>query len=73
MPSAVHGQIPVAAVELREGHGCTPAELVAYARRALGVRAPRRVEVVASLPRNPQGKIIKREIASRFLRKDAET
>ena len=73
LPSAIHGQIPVAAVELREGHGCTPAELVAYARTALGVRAPRRVAVVASLPRNPQGKIVKRELAARLTRREAES
>lgn len=71
IPSAVHGQIPAAAVELREGGACTPAELVGYARTALGVRAPRRVEIVASLPRNPQGKIVKRELAARLLGREA--
>ena len=62
IPSAVHGQIPVAAVELREGCACTASELVGYARGALGVRAPRRVEILAALPRNAQGKIVRREI-----------
>jgi len=27
------------------------------------VRAPRRIEILASLPRNAQGKIVRREIA----------
>jgi acyl-coenzyme A synthetase/AMP-(fatty) acid ligase len=63
--SPVHGQIPVAAVELRPGRACAPAELVAYARDLLGVRAPRRVDVLATLPRNPQGKILKRALAER--------
>ncbi|CAG0949486.1 fatty-acyl-CoA synthase [Burkholderiales bacterium] len=61
--SIVHGQIPVAAVELRAGCACTPAELVRHARAALGMRAPRAVTILAALPRNAQGKIVKREIA----------
>jgi acyl-CoA synthetase (AMP-forming)/AMP-acid ligase II len=40
LPSGVHGQIPVAAVELRAGMRCAGGELVAFARDALGVRAP---------------------------------
>ena len=54
IPSTVHGQIPAAA--------CTASELVGYARTALGVRAPRRIEILAALPRNAQGKIVRREI-----------
>ena len=64
LPSAVHGQIPAAAVELRADCACTAPELVGYARSALGVRAPRRIEILATLPRNAQGKIVKREIAA---------
>ena len=71
LPSGVHGQIPVAAVELRAGMRCAGGELVAFARDALGVRAPRRVEVVAALPRNAQGKVLKRELAAGFARPDA--
>ena len=61
-------QIPLAVVELRDGGRCTAAELVAYARDLLGVRAPRRVEVLDALPRNPQGKVMKRALAERFAR-----
>ncbi len=64
--SPAHGQIPVAAVELRDGLGCDPAELVAYVRERLGMRAPRRIEILAELPRNPQGKVNWREIARRL-------
>jgi acyl-CoA synthetase (AMP-forming)/AMP-acid ligase II len=66
IPSEIHGQIPVAAVELHAGRGVDAAELVAYARGQLGTRAPRRVEIVAALPRNPQGKVMRREIARRL-------
>jgi long-chain acyl-CoA synthetase len=64
--SSVHGQIPVAAVELRPGAVATPAELQAYAREHLALRSPRRVLVLPALPRNSQGKIMRREIANLF-------
>lgn len=65
VPSALHGSIPVAAVVLRsgvvDGRG-----LVGFCRQRLGDRAPRHVEVMKALPRNAFGKILKRELASRF-------
>ena len=64
--SSVHGQIPVAAVELRPGADTTPAELQAYAREHLALRSPRRVLILGALPRNSQGKIVRREIATLF-------
>lgn len=66
LASAVHGQIPVATVELHPGMSCDAGELLVWARAALGVRAPRRVVVVAALPRNAQGKVVGRELALRF-------
>jgi acyl-coenzyme A synthetase/AMP-(fatty) acid ligase len=66
LASTMHGQIPVAAVELREGHACTSAELVAFARAALGVRTPRWIEILPALPRNALGKVVRRELAGRF-------
>ena len=50
LASPVHGQIPVAAVELRGGAACSAAELMAHARDLLGVRAPRRVEIARRAP-----------------------
>lgn len=64
--SQVHGQIPVAAVELRDGHVVTAMELQSYAREHLALRAPRRIVIMAALPRNSQGKVVKREIALEF-------
>lgn len=64
--SDIHGQIPAAAVELRGGGAVSAAELVAWTRARLGTRAPRRVEIVAALPRNPQGKVPRREVARLF-------
>jgi acyl-CoA synthetase (AMP-forming)/AMP-acid ligase II len=57
IPSAVHGAIPAAAVELHGTAQATPEELMACARARLGVRSPRRIVVVEALPRNAAGKI----------------
>jgi acyl-CoA synthetase (AMP-forming)/AMP-acid ligase II len=65
--STVHGQIPVAAVELIEpSSSVTAGELQRFAREQLALRAPRRVIILPSLPRNSQGKILRREIALAF-------
>jgi long-chain acyl-CoA synthetase len=66
LASPMHGQIPIAAVELREGYACTSAELVAFARAALGVRTPRRIAILPALPRNALGKIVRRGLADRI-------
>lgn len=65
--SRVHGQIPVAAVELRPNTKVTPAELQRYAREYLALRTPRRILVMDKLPRNSQGKVTRREIAAAFV------
>jgi len=64
--STNHGQIPVAAVELHADGLVQDRELLAYARELLALRAPRRIIVLDALPRNNQGKVLKRVIAERF-------
>jgi acyl-coenzyme A synthetase/AMP-(fatty) acid ligase len=44
----------------------TDRELVAYAREHLALRAPRRIIILDRLPRNDQGKVLRREIAKLF-------
>ena len=61
--SPVHGDVPAAAVELVAGAVASERELQAYARDALGLRAPRRVLIVAALPSTPQGKVDTRRLA----------
>jgi acyl-coenzyme A synthetase/AMP-(fatty) acid ligase len=63
--SAVHGSMPVAAVTLRSGLSEGP-ELFEYCRLRLGIRAPHHVAVMAALPRNHLGKILKRELSAMF-------
>ena len=55
--SPVHGEVPVAAVELREGARTDERELARFARDALGLRAPRRVMIVDALPSTANGKV----------------
>lgn len=60
--STVHGDIPVAAVELHHPAKVGVDELMAWVRERLGVRAPRKIIVLDALPRNTTGKIMKREL-----------
>jgi len=66
LPSQVHGQIPVAAVILKAWVSATAVELRGFVRASLGLRAPRRIIVLDSFPRNSQGKVLKRELLKLF-------
>jgi len=47
----------------KPGAEVTPAELIAWAReRIAGYKLPKSVDFVDVLPRNPTGKILKREL-----------
>lgn len=61
--SAVHGEIPVVAVELAQDARADERELQRFAREALGLRAPRRVMIVEALPATLQGKVDLRRLA----------
>lgn len=66
VPSRIHGEIPVAAVVLADSAGdCDPAHLLAHCRQRLGVRSPRKIVIVESIPRNFAGKPLRRELAAR--------
>jgi len=66
LPSRHHGDIPVAAVSIREGAQLNAAELLAYCKPHLGMKAPRKIVVLPQLPRNSQGKILKRDLPPFF-------
>lgn len=63
---AAAGEIPCAFVVLREGHAAsaqTKTQLCGHvAERLTGYKQPREVRFVASIPRNPSGKILRREL-----------
>jgi long-chain acyl-CoA synthetase len=73
LASAVHGQIPVAAVVLQADAAMTADELRRWCHAQLGLRAPRRVLVLDRLPKNSQGKVMKKELVSAFQPRAART
>jgi acyl-CoA synthetase (AMP-forming)/AMP-acid ligase II len=48
-------------------HDVTPEELIAFAReRIAGFKVPKSVDFIAELPRNPSGKILKKDLREPF-------
>ncbi|MGH3374592.1 MAG: class I adenylate-forming enzyme family protein [Actinoallomurus sp.] len=67
VPDPQWGESVCAAVVLRPDASTTPEEVIAFAREHLGgYKVPRRVELVAELPRNVAGKVLKRELRSLY-------
>ncbi|MGV1006928.1 MAG: class I adenylate-forming enzyme family protein, partial [Candidatus Nanopelagicales bacterium] len=63
IPDEKWGESVKAAVELSSGQEATPEELIAWCREKLaGYKIPRSVEIMDALPRNPTGKLLKREL-----------
>jgi long-chain acyl-CoA synthetase len=62
-PHRTHGEIPVAHVAAKPEQSLDAADLKAWCREYLGSHEiPRRIELVAALPKNAAGKILKREL-----------
>lgn len=74
-PSAEWGETPVAAVELMRGRRASPPDadaLRAWANARLGARQRlSAVVIVEALPRNANGKVVKRALRARFADADA--
>ena len=67
LPDARKGEVPVAAVILRDGHTLTEAGLVAWADERLSdYKVPRRVLFVSELPRTGTDKVQKAELKKQF-------
>ncbi|HZB92690.1 MAG TPA: fatty acid--CoA ligase [Stellaceae bacterium] len=63
VPDAQWGEVVKAIVVKKPGAAVSAAELIAYAReRIAGYKVPRSVDFAEALPRNPSGKILKREL-----------
>jgi acyl-CoA synthetase (AMP-forming)/AMP-acid ligase II len=63
VPSDSWGEEVKAIVVLREGHAATAEELIEHCRTRLGgFKRPRSVDFVAALPRNPSGKVLKKDL-----------
>jgi len=60
------GEVPVAYVVLRDGYSTTEDVLIAYCEKDLArFKVPKAITFIDALPRNPSGKVIKRELRSR--------
>jgi acyl-CoA synthetase (AMP-forming)/AMP-acid ligase II len=67
MPDDEWGELVTAAVVRAEGAEAGEADLIAYARtRLAGYKAPKAIRFVDALPMNSAGKILKRELRTRF-------
>jgi fatty-acyl-CoA synthase len=67
VPHPVWVEAVVAAVVARESASPTADELVAHCRSHLaGYKTPKQVFFVDALPKNPSGKLLKRELRTRF-------
>jgi len=63
VPDAQWGEAVKAVVVLRAGASASESELVDHCRAKLaGYKRPRSVDFIAELPRNPSGKVLKREL-----------
>ena len=63
MPDARWGEVPRAFVVLRPGREITEQTLIAHCRsRLAGFKTPKQVVFLPTLPRNPSGKVLKRQL-----------
>jgi acyl-CoA synthetase (AMP-forming)/AMP-acid ligase II len=63
VPDDTFGESVKALVVLRQGMVATPEEISNFCKgRLAGYKRPRSVEFIATLPRNPSGKVLKREL-----------
>lgn len=67
VPDGKWGEAVKAVVALRPGHEATAEELVAFVRqRIAGYKTPKSIDFVDALPRNPSGKILRRELRAPY-------
>ncbi len=67
VPDDKWGEVGKAVVVLADGQDADEAELLAFAReRVAHFKAPKSAAFVDALPRNPSGKLLKRELRERF-------
>jgi acyl-CoA synthetase (AMP-forming)/AMP-acid ligase II len=63
VPDDKWGETVKAVVAFKPGETTTPEDLIAYSRERLaGYKVPTSIDVVDALPRNPSGKILKRDL-----------
>ena len=67
IPSEKWGEEVKACVVVKDGAALTEAEMIAHAREHIaGYKCPKSVDFIAALPRNPSGKILRRELRAPY-------
>ena len=67
IPDEEWGELITAVVELNPGAEVSADELIALCRSKLGgVKTPKRVDFIKSLPRSPAGKVLKRDLRETY-------
>ncbi|QFT76233.1 Long-chain-fatty-acid--CoA ligase FadD13 [Erythrobacter sp. THAF29] len=67
IPSDKWGEEVKACVVVKEGEELTEAEVITHAREHIaGYKCPKSVDFIAALPRNPSGKILRRELRAPY-------
>ena len=67
IPDPVWVEAVHAVVVLKDGATVTDAKIIAFCKERLAsFKAPKSIDFVDALPKNPQGKTLKRQIRSRY-------
>jgi len=67
IPDAKWGEAVKACVVVKKGETLSEAELIAHARTLIaGYKCPKSVDFIEALPRNPSGKILRRELRAPY-------
>ncbi len=67
VPDEQWGEVPKAVVVAAPGATVDPEALMAYCREQLaGFKCPKSVDLVAELPRNPTGKVLKKDLRAPY-------
>jgi acyl-CoA synthetase (AMP-forming)/AMP-acid ligase II len=67
VPDERWGEAVKAIVVLKPGEGATQADIIAFVRaRIAGYKLPKSIDFVPALPRNPSGKILRRELRAPY-------
>lgn len=67
VPDDTWGEAVKAIVVLKEGQSATPGEIIAWAReRIASYKAPKSVDYVDALARNPSGKLLKKDLKAHY-------
>lgn len=70
IPDSEWGEVPLCVAVLKKGENCTPEELMEYCRMNLAsFKRPRAVIFCDELPRNPMGKILKKQLRETYGKK----